>query len=303
LQKFNFNAYLKVPRDKETIVRSIQRKLHRGYDYHPHDYISGDSFKAICDFELNVFNWRSALMSTILNSNQSYNLFVPGGPRSNVSFELVKFLENSNQYFFPNVNLIFHNGDFFPGVTSVIKIAKLFKRIYAVNWLGRSSNVTPIPIGLENEGYLLNGVLKDYLSMVPKLKPWNSRDIQILACFSIHTNPSERAEALYFAKQVRGTLVIDKPVTPRQHRELISNSKFVISPPGNGYDCHRTWESLFLGAVPIVKKSFWPFSNHRINVQALDKWENLLSFNDNVPNSDHESFYENFAKIENWIRK
>lgn len=302
MQKLDFNAYLKVPRDTETIVRSIQRKLHRGYRYHAHDYISGDSFKAICDFELSVFNWRSVLMSTISNRDRSYNLFIPGGPRSSVSFELVKSLENTNQYYFPNVNLFFHNGDFFPEVPSVIKIAKLFKRIYAVNWLGRSNNVVPIPIGLENEGYLLNGVLKDYLSMVPKLKPWNSRNIQILACFSIHTNPSERAEALYFAKQVKGLLVIDKPVTPRQHRELISNSKFVISPPGNGYDCHRTWESLFLGAVPIVKKSFWPFSNQRINVQALDNWEDLLSFNDRARKADHESFYEKFAKIENWIR-
>ena len=302
MQKIDFNAYLKVPRDTETIVRSIQRKLHRGYHYHAHDYISGDSFKAICDFELSIFNWRSVLMSTISNSNRSYNLFIPGGPRSSVSFELVKFLENSNQYYFPNVTLFFHNGDFFPEVTSVIKIAKLFKRIYAVNWLGRSNNVVPIPIGLENEGYLLNGVLKDYLSMVPKLKSWNSRNIQILACFSIHTNPSERAEALYFAKQLKGSLVIDKPVTPRQHRELISNSKFVISPPGNGYDCHRTWESLFLGAVPIVKKSFWPFNNRRINVQALDNWQDLLSLNDRAPKVDHELFYEKFAKIENWIR-
>tara|TARA_B110000211_G_C14089187_1_gene558071 strand:+ start:417 stop:4046 length:3630 start_codon:yes stop_codon:yes gene_type:complete len=27
-----------------------------------------------------------------------------------------------------------------------------------------------------------------------------------------------------------------------------------ISPPGNGLDCHRTWELIFLGVVPIVKK-------------------------------------------------
>uniref|UniRef100_A0A914Q3P7 Exostosin GT47 domain-containing protein n=1 Tax=Panagrolaimus davidi TaxID=227884 RepID=A0A914Q3P7_9BILA len=30
------------------------------------------------------------------------------------------------------------------------------------------------------------------------------------------------------------------------------NSKFVLSPPGNGIDPHRTWESLAMGAVPIV---------------------------------------------------
>jgi hypothetical protein len=30
---------------------------------------------------------------------------------------------------------------------------------------------------------------------------------------------------------------------------------FVMSPVGNGLDCHRTWEALALGSIPIVKKS------------------------------------------------
>jgi hypothetical protein len=30
---------------------------------------------------------------------------------------------------------------------------------------------------------------------------------------------------------------------------------FVISPHGNGLDCHRTWEALALGCIPIVKSS------------------------------------------------
>jgi len=30
---------------------------------------------------------------------------------------------------------------------------------------------------------------------------------------------------------------------------------FVASPYGNGFDCHRTWEALCLGCIPIVKIS------------------------------------------------
>jgi hypothetical protein len=30
---------------------------------------------------------------------------------------------------------------------------------------------------------------------------------------------------------------------------------FVVSPEGNGIDCHRTWEALALGCIPIVKRS------------------------------------------------
>lgn len=301
LRELDFKSYLKVPRDLETLTRSVQRKFYRGYHFKAHSYISGDSFKAICDLELSIDNWNSVLMSTTLNNDKSYSLFIPGEPRSKVSFEIVKYLESTNQYFFPNVTLFFHNGDSFPQPSSIKKIANLFKKVYAVNWLGDASNVAPIPIGLENEGYLLNGVLRDYLSMVPKLKPWNSRDIQVLVCFSIHTNLSERSEALHFARQINGALIIDKPVTPRRYRELLSNSKFVISPPGNGIDCHRTWESMFLGAVPIVKKNFWPFSKFEMNIRILDDWKQLSNFRMDAPEIDHSVFYKKYAKVENWL--
>ena len=29
----------------------------------------------------------------------------------------------------------------------------------------------------------------------------------------------------------------------------------MMSPPGNGVDCHRTWEAIALGAVPVVLRS------------------------------------------------
>jgi len=28
---------------------------------------------------------------------------------------------------------------------------------------------------------------------------------------------------------------------------------FILSPSGNGYDCHRTYEALCLGCIPIIK--------------------------------------------------
>ena len=32
----------------------------------------------------------------------------------------------------------------------------------------------------------------------------------------------------------------------------IARSKFVLSPPGTGIDCYRTWEALYLGSIPII---------------------------------------------------
>ena len=37
--------------------------------------------------------------------------------------------------------------------------------------------------------------------------------------------------------------------------ESFLTSKFVLSPPGLGYDCHRTWEVLYLGGIPVMERS------------------------------------------------
>jgi hypothetical protein len=35
----------------------------------------------------------------------------------------------------------------------------------------------------------------------------------------------------------------------------MTRARFVFSPPGAGYDCHRHWEALLCGCIPIVKSS------------------------------------------------
>ena len=34
-----------------------------------------------------------------------------------------------------------------------------------------------------------------------------------------------------------------------------NNYKFILSPPGTGIDCHRTWEAVLVGVIPIVLSS------------------------------------------------
>jgi hypothetical protein len=35
----------------------------------------------------------------------------------------------------------------------------------------------------------------------------------------------------------------------------MKQSMFVLSPPGNGLDCHRTWEAMLLRVIPIVESN------------------------------------------------
>ena len=34
--------------------------------------------------------------------------------------------------------------------------------------------------------------------------------------------------------------------------ETYARAQFVLSPRGNGVDCHRTWDVLAVGAIPVV---------------------------------------------------
>jgi hypothetical protein len=65
--------------------------------------------------------------------------------------------------------------------------------------------------------------------------------------------------------------------------------KFVISPHGNGLDCHRTWEALALGCFPIIKSSelddmfqelpvIIVSSWNEITQEFLNKYKNLPTF-------------------------
>ena len=35
----------------------------------------------------------------------------------------------------------------------------------------------------------------------------------------------------------------------------VAQRRFTLSPEGNGVDCHRTWEALYLKSIPIVQRS------------------------------------------------
>jgi hypothetical protein len=50
---------------------------------------------------------------------------------------------------------------------------------------------------------------------------------------------------------------------------------FVISPFGNGLDCHRTWEALILGCIPIVRSSGMNPLFENLPVLIIDDWGNI----------------------------
>jgi hypothetical protein len=285
------------PRDLETIRRSFLRKF-IGFDNRSSaPYLSGDTFKYLSDliFEGKSINFSKDLGTT---SKESPIIFTQGWPVSSAAKELANFCAHGNS--FPNASLIIHNCDEIPSHDQMMTLAGSFRKVYSVNWLGDPKIITPLPIGLENRDKRRNGVPGDYAKAIRKgLLSFEQRDINFLVCFSMHTNRAEREEAMRYAINTPGCHVVTDPITPKQYRKLLLRSKFVISPPGNGPDCHRTWEAMYLGAIPVVKKTSWPFQHKDLPVIQLENWvglENYLEWALPENNSDWKNIHYWFER-------
>ena len=80
---------------------------------------------------------------------------------------------------------------------------------------------------------------------------------------------------------------------------------FVISPEGAGIDCHRTWEAILLGCVPVLKKS--PFTKllEQLPVVLLDDWSEFNAANmiQHVDRLNKQKFNFSSVFLQFWDRK
>jgi hypothetical protein len=268
-----FSDWLKTPKDFETLSRSLQRKI-LGLDHRSSfPLLSGNTFAAICEINLDVEFAKSDFDLCAIQVFKGRVFLTVGAGTRNIN-RLLQACKLGLSC--PNAELIIHNGDVIPCEAEMRILASAFRRVYSVNWLGNSEIAQPVPIGLENRDKRRNGVPSDFLKEIDVgLPSHDSRDIPLLACFSLHTNIKERSIALDSAREVAGVKIMTDPITPKQYRKLLLRSKFVLSPPGNGPDCHRTWEALYLGATPIVLRNSWPFLNHDVPVLVVENWSHL----------------------------
>jgi hypothetical protein len=83
---------------------------------------------------------------------------------------------------------------------------------------------------------------------------------------------------------------------------------FVVSPHGNGLDCHRTWESLVLGNIVIVKRSSLDPLYAGLPVVIVDDWREIEAGNLRRWHADHASAFQQPEVLERltnryWIER
>lgn len=255
-------------------------------------FLSGDGFRSISDhIYINGFNPGSIKIGE--------TLFVEMNMLSDFFNNCHKFIKN--RYI-----LISHNGD----ETIDYKMAQYVDDKIII-WFSQNVDVLhpkiiPLPIGLENYYFYNFGIPSIFIKLRKLLYDKKNR---ILYGFNLKTNLRERKSAYdclclsSVADRIKGK------INPRLYLKLLSGYKFVASPPGNGIDCIRTWEAMYLGVVPIVKRSVLTeyFYSMGLPLFIIDDWSELDTINEASMASKYESFKDGFNHqalfMDYWIKR
>ena len=182
-----------------------------------------------------------------------------------------------------DLTIITHNGD--GAVTDTPATRKdgvdtndfegCFKVWYAQNCYSTKEHIIPIPIGFENMKWDGRGLKEQtYNTFNVDVNP---NKIAYLNCGNIHTNTAER-QPCYNKCNAIDFIVVDSPKYKfPDYLARMSEFKFIISPPGNGVDCHRTWEALFLNRIPVIKSGPLNRLYADFPVLFVDDWSDLVS--------------------------
>lgn len=146
--------------------------------------------------------------------------------------------------------LLLHNSDATLDEESLQGLTNAFRHVFASNTTNETPGLSALPLGLENRHKNKLGKLK-YFPKHPSLVNLHSKKNLVVSSFNVSTNPNLRANIAETLRQSRHGHRSNF-MKQGQYFNLVRESFFVISPPGNGIDCHRTWESLYLGAIPVV---------------------------------------------------
>jgi hypothetical protein len=161
----------------------------------------------------------------------------------------------------------------------------LLIRWYAQNCVEPQDKLFQLPIGLDFHT-LVRGAyswgpqqsLESQMQDIFKLKAFNA--IKVSKCYAnfqflMNTRyAGDRHEAV---QQIPRNLVFYQPrkTTRIECWKNMIQYKYVISPHGNGLDCHRTWEALILGCIPILKTSPLDPMFAGLPVLIVQKWSDV----------------------------
>jgi hypothetical protein len=232
-------------------------------------FVTGDGFRALAQ---HVFDEISDIEPKNVEENDI--VFV----RSDF---LDPFFKEKHPYIRNKYILISHNMDTNIGPDYKKYIDNKIIHWFAQNLAFKNDKTTPIPIGVINYHYssINNNGRVSTMKRSSDLSDRIFKKNKISFGFTTTSN-IERVN-LKNSLETNDLLIKIENKDQFKYFTSLSEYKFIVSPEGNGTDCHRTWESLYLGTIPIVKKSISMahFKDLGIPLFIVENWDELKSLN------------------------
>ncbi|MCL4360892.1 hypothetical protein M1446_00880 [Candidatus Dependentiae bacterium] len=227
--------------------------------------IAGDTFRAFADF--------------ILDSDTTFNPLAT--QKGAIIFVQIDDLEKFFKEYHPKIQnpyiLLTHrcagakDDDPIPG-----PYRKWVDDPKIISWFSQNidaldnSKLKHLPIGISNHWWP-QGNLETFNKALHNNQNATHRKLLCMN-FSVHTYPKERAFVYNLFKD-KHFCTIKPYVNLFEYLSNLQDHKFVLSPRGNGLDCHRTWEALLMGTIPIVKTSTLNPLFENLPVLVVDDWQ------------------------------
>jgi hypothetical protein len=155
-----------------------------------------------------------------------------------------------------------------------------------IHWFSQNAvkehlKLSKIPIGIDyhtkDDAQEQENILLECKSSAPT----KFKDRKIKCYSNFHFNKPRDSKFSYdredAIKKIDKDLIFYEPVKLDRTQSWINQTEyaFVVSPHGNGLDCHRTWEALILGCIPIVKTSPIDSLFDELPVLIVRDWSDL----------------------------
>lgn len=202
---------------------------------------------------------------------------------------IIKIQNNTNIKYI----IVSHASDY--GITqeTINSLPQNIVKIFGQNIIHKDPRVESIPIGCimstwigEDQHaikYQDDGSYCHHYCNIPETGESKQFKNLVLVDFSINSNPSARAPLYNHFKDKPWATVNPCDLTYQQHAQTefhsrknyfqgIYNHKFVVSPLGNGVDCGRNWQSLYLNTIAIIPR--------HVNIEYYENDLPFLIFDD-----------------------
>ena len=248
-----------------------------------HEFIDGTRFADLGDicFSDQHMNPRS-ISEQLLNQQLERHVDTDRLPIIYVSSDHVTQLFAACENVKHEFVLLSHNGDTtFTG--HVERMPACVRHWFGQNINTQHARVTPIPIGLEREfwsqsRYGKHGHIHDRLSHWCELSTKLARVIKCYINFSPGTNGTKRGWIAEHFKNDDWCMIHMPGINGdlETYFEHLKRAQFVLCPDGNGVDCHRNWNTLYMGAVPVLERcSFHEQVYRDLPVLFVDSFKQL----------------------------